>query len=469
MTRIFGHDKMRVNVLVTIFLVMLVAYHLSQSALVLAGGNSASAGFPGLQNAGQTPSHMPEPAEPGTLHLQEQGKVAMLQTGMSAARNPLGAAPQKGIAFQAAYLSDFSANLYGGVQNKAVYLDNIDLTLTADLQPLLGIQNTTFFLYVLGNHGRSPMANAGDIQGTSNIEAPSVWKIYELWMQHVFLQGKLSLLLGLYDLNSEFDVMHTAGLFLNSSHGIGPDFAQTGLGGPSIFPCTSLAARIRAQPVGHFYGQIAVAQDRPPRCDNDLLEGFSFSKTEGLLLTAEFAYLHDEPTLSEAYDAKIAVGLYQYTTMFPDLLAAGEHDNPARKKSIPGFYVLAEKVIYREQSDPAQGLAAFARIGFADGRIYRLGSYTGGGLVYTGLFPGRDADQVGLAVAAAHNGDAYRQLNMRAGVRVNHSEVALELTYRAGLTKWLTVQPDFQYIINPGTVSGIDNAFLVNTRFEVSF
>jgi porin len=49
--------------------------------------------------------------------------------------------------------------------------------------------------------------------------------------------------IGLYDLNSEFDVIEAAALFLNPSHGIGPDFAQSGRNGPSIFPVTSLAIR----------------------------------------------------------------------------------------------------------------------------------------------------------------------------------------------------------------------------------
>ena len=51
---------------------------------------------------------------------------------------------------------------------------------------------------------------------------------------------------GLIDLNSEFDTKDTGSLFINSAHGIGTEFSQTGRNGPSIFPSTSLAVRADA-------------------------------------------------------------------------------------------------------------------------------------------------------------------------------------------------------------------------------
>jgi porin len=62
----------------------------------------------------------------------------------------------------------------------------------------------------------------------SNIDASDAWKIYEAWLKQSLFQDRLPVLAGLYDLNSEFDVIESAGLFLNSSHGIGADYSQTG-------------------------------------------------------------------------------------------------------------------------------------------------------------------------------------------------------------------------------------------------
>jgi hypothetical protein len=41
----------------------------------------------------------------------------------------------------------------------------------------------------------------------------------------------------------------SASLFLNSSFGIGPEFSQSGLEGPSIFPNTSVGARFAIKPI----------------------------------------------------------------------------------------------------------------------------------------------------------------------------------------------------------------------------
>ena len=56
-------------------------------------------------------------------------------------------------------------------------------------------------------------------------------------------------LIGRYDLNSEFYRLQSASLFLNSSFGIGPEFSQSGLEGPSIFPNTSVGARFAIKPI----------------------------------------------------------------------------------------------------------------------------------------------------------------------------------------------------------------------------
>ena len=81
------------------------------------------------------------------------------------------------------------------------------------------------------------------------------------------------MLVGLYDLNTEFDALESAGLFLNSSQGIGPEFAQSGLNGPSIFPTTTLGLRAKWAPGSRFYLEsvvlngLAGSEVRSSACD----------------------------------------------------------------------------------------------------------------------------------------------------------------------------------------------------------
>lgn len=53
---------------------------------------------------------------------------------------------------------------------------------------------------------------------------------------------------GLIDLNSRFDSVDPASLFINSSYGIGPDLSRSGRGGPSIYPVSAPGATLTIAP-----------------------------------------------------------------------------------------------------------------------------------------------------------------------------------------------------------------------------
>jgi len=105
------------------------------------------------------------------------------------------------------------------------------------------------FLYGLGIHGGHPSRFAGDAQGVSSIEAPRKWTLEEAWLEQNLFGNRFSALVGRYDLNTEFYHVHTADLFLNASFGMGPEFSQSGNGGPSVFPNTSVGGRFEVKPI----------------------------------------------------------------------------------------------------------------------------------------------------------------------------------------------------------------------------
>jgi porin len=55
------------------------------------------------------------------------------------------------------------------------------------------------------------------------------------------------------------------------------------------------------------------------------------------------------------------------------------------------------------------------------------------------------------------------------GTPVDLAETAFELTYSDRITPWLSVQPDIQYIVNPGTHPAVDDVVVVGTRFTINF
>ena len=88
----------------------------------------------------------------------------------------------------------------------------------------VGSRFGTLFAYLLWNDASTFSDRySGDAQGVTNIEAEQALRLYEFWYEHRLADG-LSLKTGLYDLNSEFDAVDSAALFLNSSHGIVPTY-----------------------------------------------------------------------------------------------------------------------------------------------------------------------------------------------------------------------------------------------------
>jgi porin len=388
-------------------------------------------------------------------------------------------APTQGVSSGATYDGETFSELSGGAKRGSTYHGSLQLYAAFDAARLLGWTDTTGFLYGTWLHGGQPDDFAGAAQGVSSIAGPRGARLQEAWLQRNFLGDRLSLLGGRYDANSEFYRLHSAALFLNSSFGAGPEFSQSGVAGPSVFPSTSLAARaqFKATPELLFRAVIAngVPYNRPAEADAPTRSG------NGVLLISEAAYL-ERPGDAEPrnrrlrtgrfsglapYDSKYAVGLWRYTGSFEDLSATGAGGEPVLHRGSGGGYVLVDRLLMR--SPGGARVAGFLQLGLGDARVNRFGSYVGAGLAASGIVPGRPGDEIGIALASARNGSHYVERQEQLGTPVRRTESTLEITYLAQISKSVAVQPDLQYVRNPNTDPALKNALALLLRFEVSF
>jgi porin len=338
------------------------------------------------------------------------------------------------------------------------------------------------FLYGLGIHGGSPSSFVGDTQRVTNIEAPGKWTFEEAWIQQNLFDNRLSVLAGRYDLNSEFYRLQSAGLFLNSSFAIGPEFSHSGREGPSIFPNTSVGARFTIKPIKQIVFRTAVLDGVPVDRPNGTID--IFSRNDGVLVVEEGAYLY-RPSGSEfttrtrefrigrnsvrPYIGKIALGARYYSAALDDLTKVRPDGSAVRHHGSRGFYALADKTVYQDANRPERRMTLFGQFGIGDPRVNRFAYYTGGGLTASALIAGRKQDEIGFAIAGAHNGNPFIEAQRDKGVQMRRSEVAFDLTYLAQYGSHLAVQPDIQFIINPGKDPRIKNAVVFMLRFELLF
>ncbi|MDR8394595.1 carbohydrate porin [Aliifodinibius sp. S!AR15-10] len=376
------------------------------------------------------------------------------------------------------YTADIFSNTTGGNDTGFRYMDNLDLEVMFDTDEGLGWGSTEFYIYGLANQGGSISELAGDIQGISNIESETSWRIYEAWFQKYIYDIRTSILVGLYDLNSEFDVINTATLFVNSSHGIGPEYALSGVLGPSIFPYTSMGVRFKSNPIKGVVIKGALLDGIPSNPQNTDGTKIFFRERDGLLLAGEVAFHPEgeESMIARSRTARIrdflsrgvgennrykaAVGGWMYTKERAGWLSGPQRNN--------GLYVLGEYRLFEEESDAYQGLSGFARYGVSNEKVNRLSSYVGAGLVYTGLIRGRSRDQLGIALAMPFNSSDYEQEVQQFGLNPTSYEMNIETTYRLQVKNFSFVQLDLQYIVNPGLLEQNENALVVGTRLQFS-
>jgi porin len=367
-----------------------------------------------------------------------------------------GAAP--GVLLEAGYVGDAWRNTRGGIELGEAYLDNLDLVATIDGGQRLGIDGLTLHAHAMYNNGHQFSGRrVGDAQVVSNIEGVGTWRMFELWGEFRFGGvGRTSLRAGLYDLNSEFDSIDSAGLFLNSSHGIAPDLSQSGQNGPSIFPVTAFALRLKGGAQA-WYWQLAALDAVPGDPDHPDRTALRVGAGEGALLAFEAGR-------SAGPFRKLALGGWAYTA---DFEAIGETDAAGDAVSASGnrgFYAIAEASLVERD---ALNVGAWLRAGVADDRFNGFRHYLGGGLSAAGLVPGRPDDQLGVAIGSAQAGTPWRDAQSLAGTPVDARETTVELTWRMPVNDWLTLQPDLQYVINPGLSPELDDAVVVGLRFEL--
>lgn len=353
-----------------------------------------------------------------------------------------------GVEISAEYTADILSVVSGGLSAGTEYLDNFVLVLEIDMAEVWNSGTGRIQVRGLYNNGSTFSADrVGDLQVVSNIDADEDWRLFEIWYE---LAGtSWSVRTGLYDLNSEFDVNETGSIFLNSSHGIGAEFAQTGENGPSIFPVTSLAIRA-AMTVGPLTARGAVFDGVPGDPSDPTNNRIELSGREGALAVSEF----DVPY---ANSARFWLGYWRYSAEFDRIDGSGsDHGND-------GWYVGTEAG-FQLGSRAAKG---FLRYGRADERFNVLSSYLGVGAVIAGPFVARPRDQVGIAVASARAGDAFLDHTASIGGRAIRHETTWELAYQFRVNEYVVIRPDIQYVRNPSLSPDLDSAWVVGCRIQL--
>jgi porin len=379
-----------------------------------------------------------------------------------------------GITFGIQDTNEVWGNVTGGIKRGASY-DGVTLaSIGLDTQRAFGWSGGTFNISAWNIRGRNISSdNLLNLQTVSGILATPTTRIWEVWYQQSFMDGQFDIKLGQQSLDQEFIASANSALFINTMMGwpMVPS-ADLYAGGPA-YPLSSLGVRLRAQLPAGFTVLGGVFDDNPPGgpfdADSQVLGstrwGGNFSLRTGALIIGEIQYALNQPsngqmdygTGSSGLPGTYKLGFWADTAPFP----SQRFDNTGAPLAITGgtplnlrnnfsVYGVADQVVWQAGGDDPRSVSVFARLMGAPGDRNLTNFSVNAGITMKAPLPGRDDDTVGIGFGIAKVSPSAAGFDIDSGLPARGTETFIEITYQVQVTGWWQVQPDFQYVFNPG-------------------
>jgi porin len=386
--------------------------------------------------------------------------------------SPRAALAKSGVTVCLNYIGEVLGNPTGGVHRGAIYEGRVEGAVTVDLEKLVDWSGATFHVNAYQIHGRGLSANdfGNNLLVVSNIEAVRTTRLFDLWLEQQFWDKLVAVRIGQLAADDEFITSQYGSLFVNSTFGW-PGIAAADLpsGGPA-YPLSTPGVRVKVQPTDQLSIMAAVFNGDPagsgagnPQSRD--ASGTAFRVNDDAFAIAEAAYALNQEKDATGLPGTYKLGGWYHSGKFADqrfdgagvsLASPGSSGLPAQHRGNYGLYAIVDQMVWRVPDTKDNGLGVFLRLAGSPSDRNLVDFYADGGLNYKGLLPERDDDVLGLGLAYARISDAASSLDRDVNVfnGTNHPvrdhEMALELTYRAQMTPWWTLQPDLQVIFHPG-------------------
>ncbi len=377
----------------------------------------------------------------------------------------------KGIDLGTTEILDFLGNPTGGTSQDGIIEGRLEMDVDVDFEKLVGLHGLTGHANAYQIHGRGLSASDlnNNITTSTGIEADRTTRLFDLWLQQNFLDDNLSIRVGQIAADDEFITSQYSALFMNSVYGWPSSLATNLPGGGPAYALAAPGARVRVGSSAGLSFQTAVFDGDPSGGPGDGTaqfrnpNGTKFPLNHGAFIMSEVDMVNkgDDVDLSGTYK----IGGWYHTEKVDDarygtdglsLADPGSNGIAQRHDGNYGFYGVIDQMLWHTADSKDHGVAGFTRFLWNPSDRNTVAWQVDAGINVIGMIPNREDDIVGVAFTylpiSNRASGLDRDTNDLNGSTnpVRNYESQIELTYQAPITPWLTVQPDFQYIIHPG-------------------
>ena len=396
-----------------------------------------------------------------------------------------------GVELSASYTNNIAGNPVGGMTQSFAYADNFSFGMQLDFEKLIKWQGLTLTVSALDRNGSNLSArNIGNQFTVQQVYGTETVVFYALVLEQRLLEDKLGIKLGRFSTGDDFASSPLYWLYMNNGIDGNPQALPVNTAFTS-YPASVWGARLRVDPSPEWFAMGGIYQATSLNLYRDHGLDWSINNSDGVLMIGQVGWTPEffkkPAAASKPSDGK---SLAEGKTVRPVSPDAGMQGLPGHywfgayyspwqfaqfgstetASNSYGFYWHADQMVWQEEPGSDQGLTLWSAFVLSPQQnISKLPFQVNSGIVYKGLVPARDYDTTMLGFVYGNFSDDYAGTVAATGAGTPSYEIALEAGYRIQVTKFAYIQPNVQWIINPGGTGNIPNALVLGAQMNVTF
>ncbi|MGK3141578.1 carbohydrate porin [Pantoea sp. C2G6] len=392
----------------------------------------------------------------------------------------------EGIKFDVNYTMESAANLGGGANTNTTmrYSDQWTFGTNFDLEKLLDWQDAEFQMTITNRDGQDLSGQVGDRRTGMLSSVQEVygrgqtWRLTQFWLRKGLFDDVVDLKAGRVTVGEDFDNFDGS-LFQNLTLGSGQGGNWRGDRWFN-WPVSQWGGRVKINITPEVFFQVGFYNQN--RANYDRGDGFRLdtSNSEGNLVPVELGW---KPTFGpQNLPGNYRIGYY-YSSVNGDVYGSWRDGGYQDKAHAYGGYLLLQQQLTAQDGDVNRGLGVRVQAVMNDHKTSKTDNYQSLAFTWTGPFDARPKDEIGVGAARIHVNSDYtrslRQQNQANGESrfdsptylpiQEGSEYNYEVYYNAKVTNWMSLRPNLQYVVAPGAVSEVKDAFIGGISANIAF
>lgn len=329
----------------------------------------------------------------------------------------------KALTIDASYTGDIMGNVRGGMKRGTTYVGWAEASVDANLEKLGLWRGGEAYVDVVWSHGGMPSAHyVGDIQGVNLNETGNYFFLNGAWISQQL--GPVNLKGGIIDFPNEYGDVPALGNFLTGTYQCNNIVLLNG--NPPVSSTAGLGFNLAWDINSHLTWQVGLFDGRVRALDDDNPLNLKHSLANGSIIISQLGWHNSLNTFQ--------IGAFRNTCLKGwGAYAAGQ----AR------VYTFGQKSI-----------DAFATFGIIPEVSDVMTRNITAGVNINGLLLNSHDDVLGVGVTTSKlYGESW--------------ETNIEANYNIPFLDHFYIQPDIEYIINPGATHELKNSIMTNFRFGI--